>query len=135
MEAPGMYASRLASLALIPVLVAACSSTDHGAAESADPRPDGPAADVAEELAGGNGPFVGAGSGLGAPMNYSFIVPSGYVAHEYVAAGTATDYVASGALTPDGMWTLEPNTTATYRTRRSRVSSSPPASRNRRSLS
>jgi hypothetical protein len=117
--------SQLAILALSSLLVAACSKTDHAAgtvpgqddAGSADPRPDGPAADVSQELVGGNGPFVGAASGLGAPMNYSFMVPSGYAAHEYVAAGTATDYVASGALTPDGMWTLEPNTTAAYRTR------------------
>src|SRR4249919_3484111 len=86
-------ASRLAILALIPLLVAACSETDHagrtdldhGEAGSADPRPDGPVADVSQELMGGNGPFLGAASGLGAPMNYSFMVPSGYAAHEYVA--------------------------------------------------
>src|ERR1051325_11307828 len=103
-------AAQLAIHALIPLLVASCSKTDdaaktdpdHGEAGSAGSRPDGPVADVSEELTGGNGPFVGAASGLGAPMNYSFIVPSGYAAHEYVAAGTATDYVASGTLTPDG---------------------------------
>jgi len=118
-------ASQLAIPALIALLGAACSKTDyatrterdHGDAGSAGARPDGPVADVSEELTGGRGPFVGAASGLGAPMNYSFTIPSGYAAHEYVAAGTATDYVASGTLTPDGMWTLEPNTTATYRTR------------------
>ena len=110
-------ASRLAIPAPIPLLLAACSNPDHGEVESVDPRPDGPVADVSQELTGGNGPFVGAASGLGAPMNYSFMFPAGYAAHEYVAAGTATDYVASGTLTPDGMWTLEPNTRATYRTR------------------
>jgi len=118
-------ASRLAIGVLIPLFVAACSKTDHAAGAEPDGgdagsgglRPDGPVADVAEELMGGNGPFLGAASGLGAPMKYSFMVPAGYAAHEYVAAGTATDYVASGTLTPDGMWTLAPNTTAMYRTR------------------
>jgi hypothetical protein len=109
-------ASQLAILALISLFAAACSENDD-AAPRVEPRPDGPAADVSQELTGGNGPFVGAASGLGAPMNYSFKVPSGYTAHEYVAAGTATDYVASGTLAPDGMWTLEPDTTATSRTR------------------
>ena len=109
-------ASQLASLALIPLLATACSENDD-AAPSAEPRPDGPAADVSQELTGGNGPFVGAASGLGAPMNYGFKVPSGYAAHEYVAAGTASDYVANGTLTRDGMWTLEQSTTASYRTR------------------
>ncbi|HEX7671497.1 MAG TPA: alpha/beta hydrolase domain-containing protein, partial [Polyangiaceae bacterium] len=72
-------------------------------------RPAGPAADVSEELSGGNGPFIGAATGLA--------VPDGYVEHEYVASGTATDYEAKGALTDDGQWTLDPGTTAAYRTR------------------
>src|SRR5262249_38090381 len=46
--------------------------------------------------------------------------PAGYVAHEYVAEGTATDYGVVGgtaALTDDGHWNFVPNTTAAYRTR------------------
>jgi len=108
---------RIRCCATLALLIAACSATDDAAPTEPDHGDAGPAADVSQELEGGNGPFVGAASGLGAPMNYSFMVPAGYAAHEYVAAGTATDYVASGTLTPDGMWTLEPNTTAQYRTR------------------
>jgi hypothetical protein len=90
-------ASRWAVPALIPLLVVACSKIDHAArtepergdAESAGSRPDGPVADVSQELIGGNGQFLGAASGLGAPMNYSFMVPSGYAAHEYVGSAWA----------------------------------------------
>jgi hypothetical protein len=42
---------------------------------------------------------------------------AGYVQHEYVAAGTATSYVATKPLMPDGRWTFEPDGTAPYRTR------------------
>jgi hypothetical protein len=79
------------------------------AAQPVRPRPAGPAADVSEPLTGGNGPFIGAATGLA--------VPSGYVEHEAVAAGTATAYAPSGALTEDGRWTFEPSSTAAYRTR------------------
>jgi hypothetical protein len=72
-------------------------------------RPEGPVADVSEELTGGNGPFIGAGTGVAAP--------DGYVDHEYVAAGTAAAYTANGALTDDGKWSLQASTTAAYRTR------------------
>lgn len=72
-------------------------------------RPGGPAADVSEELTGGNGMFMGAVTGAN--------VPPGYVQHEYVAAGTATDYKAVGEMAGDGRWTFEPDTKAAYRTR------------------
>lgn len=73
-------------------------------------RPDGPAADLSEELSGGKGPFVASG-------NAEPVAESGYVAHEYVAAGTATSYDADGALGGNGRWTLRPAGTAAYRTR------------------
>ena len=73
------------------------------------PRPEGPAADLTEELTGGEGAFVGSGSR--APLD------AGYVEHEYVAAGRATSYVPDGELTGDGRWTLRPGATARYRTR------------------
>ena len=72
-------------------------------------RPDGPAADLSEELTGGDGPFIGSATGTA--------VPEGYVEQELVAAGTATDYVAAGELPPDGRWDLRPGTSAEYRTR------------------
>jgi hypothetical protein len=68
-----------------------------------------PAADLSEELTAGSGTFIASASGLN--------LPDGYVAHEYVAAGTARDYTAQGELGSDGRWTLQPNTSAAYRTR------------------
>ncbi|HVW26422.1 MAG TPA: alpha/beta hydrolase domain-containing protein [Polyangiaceae bacterium] len=108
--------------AFLAVLASGCSKTNtpksdggvddagaDAAAPAERPRPEGPVADVSEEITGGNGPFIGAASGLSEP--------DGYVDHEYVAAGTATAYSASGALTDDGKWTLVPSTSAAYRTR------------------
>lgn len=72
-------------------------------------RPAGPAADMSEEITGGNGTFMGS--------PYPFAAPDGYVDHEYVAAGTATAYEPQGELTNDGKWTFAPSTSAAYRTR------------------
>lgn len=72
-------------------------------------RPAGPAADVSQEITGGNGIFIGSATGASAP--------DGYVQNEYFASGTATAYAAQGTLTDDGHWTFEPSTTAPYRTR------------------
>jgi hypothetical protein len=72
-------------------------------------RPDGPVADVSEELTGGDGVFM--------PTAVDNALDPGYVEEEYVAAGTATSYTAEGELTGDGMWTFAPGPTADYRTR------------------
>ena len=72
-------------------------------------RPAGPVADLSEELTGGNGAFIAAGTTTG--------LEAGYVEHEYVAAGTASSYVAAGELTADGMWAFAPDASAPYRTR------------------
>ncbi len=40
-----------------------------------------------------------------------------FVEHEYVAAGTASSYVAKGDQTVDGRWTFEANGSAAFRTR------------------
>jgi Alpha/beta hydrolase domain len=69
----------------------------------------GPVADLSEELTGGNGVFIAAGTTTG--------LEPGYVEHEFVASGTASSYVASGELTSDGMWTFAPDASAEYRTR------------------
>ncbi|HEY6561009.1 MAG TPA: alpha/beta hydrolase domain-containing protein [Polyangiaceae bacterium] len=92
--------------AFLAGLACACSSDDDTPRRE---RPAGPAADVSQEITGGNGPFIGAAPGG--------TMPSGYVEHEYVASGTATAYVAQGPLSMDGKWTFEPGTTAAYRTR------------------
>jgi hypothetical protein len=117
--------SALATLALVALLAPGCSSDDDdGAATrttepavttSADrgsdpsPRPAGPAADLSEEITGANDPFIGA-----APGN---VLATDFVEHEYVAAGTADGYEATGDLGTDGRWTFEPGGTADYRTR------------------
>ncbi len=76
---------------------------------AADEQPDGPVADIAEELTGGDGMF------LGAPEGRPF--PDAYVESEYVASGTAQTASAPGELSGDGMWQLEPGPSADYRTR------------------
>jgi hypothetical protein len=115
-------ALRIGCGALI-VLLTACSKADDAMTTEPDggtvqrARPPGPAADVSEEITGGNGPFLAAAAALNAPLGYGFTAPTGFVEHEYVAAGTATAYEPKGTLTNDGMWTFEPSTTAEYRTR------------------
>ncbi|HVJ97614.1 MAG TPA: alpha/beta hydrolase domain-containing protein, partial [Acidimicrobiia bacterium] len=78
-------------------------------------RPAGPVADLSEEISGGNGMFLPSGNSstaLTAPEP-----PEGYVANEYVAAGTATSYKAKGELAQNGEWTFAPDGEAKYRTR------------------
>jgi hypothetical protein len=88
-------------------------------------------ADVSQEITGGNGPFLGESSGASTSdaglVSVGLSVPDGFVAHEYVATGTATAYAAQGTLGNDGVWTLAPVTAgsgdggrggpAAYRTR------------------
>ena len=101
--------------------LAACSATHRralaglrpsktAATATTVPRPSGPAADMATELTGGHGAFIGAG----APEDMQAL---GYVQHEFAAAGTATSYGAVGPQTADGRWTFAPDATAPYRTR------------------
>ncbi len=117
----------LAALSLATLAMVGCSGSDDATASSTTGTPDesagsgsvegsqrpegpeGPVADLSEELTGGSGPFIGAATGTE--------VPDGYVEQEFVATGTATDYVAQGELAADGNWTLAPDTSAEYRTR------------------
>lgn len=75
-------------------------------------RPDGPVADISEEITGGIGVNVASSS----PPD-DVLAEAGYEQVELVAAGTATSYVPVGELTGDGRWTLEEGDTADYRTR------------------
>ncbi|WP_054567365.1 alpha/beta hydrolase domain-containing protein [Frankia sp. R43] len=117
--APGLV------LALILALLSACSGDGEGASGSAAPagtgtagtgpsgssaRPAGPAADLATELSGGNGPFTAAGT----PADLG---SAGYTQRELAAAGTASSYRAVGALGADGRWMFAPDTSAPFRTR------------------
>jgi hypothetical protein len=121
---PLRTATALACVAFIG-LAGCSSSTKAGKQPSATPqastpsptpspsptvqRPPGPAAAISA-LSGGNGPYIGS-------ANPPVLARFDYVQQEYAAAGTATSYKASGALTADGLWTFEPSTTADYRTR------------------
>ena len=120
----GRRAGALAVVAALALVAGACSEdepTPSGAAGTSGataapaapapaPAPDGPVADLSEELTGGAGaPFIGAAPGTG--------LPDGYVEQELVAAGTATDYAVVGEQGGDGRWTFEPDTSAEYRTR------------------
>nr|MDT0666049.1 alpha/beta hydrolase domain-containing protein [Micromonospora sp. DSM 115978] len=70
----------------------------------------GAAADLSQELTGGNGPFIGTAIAVD-------LQQAGYVQHEYAGAGTATAYRANGSLSGDGRWNLAADGTAPYRTR------------------
>ena len=113
----------VAAVAVV-LLLAACSSDDKrnaGAASSASgsnaagskvgalKRPNGPAADLSQELTGGNGVFIGAASAAD-------LAGTKYVEHEFVASGTASSY-AAGDQPADGRWTFTVDGTAAYRTR------------------
>ena len=77
------------------------SETDSSAVTTTtETRPEGAAAELSEELTGGNGIFIGAAT--------PYEPDPGYVQEEYVAEGTASSYEAVGEVTPDGAWTLEP---------------------------
>jgi hypothetical protein len=108
------------------VALGACSSgSDSGAENSSNEaatttpstiaRPPGPVADLSQEITGGKGMFLPSGNSstaLTAPPP-----PEGYVAQEFVAAGTATSYKADGELAQNGKWTFSPDGEAKYRTR------------------
>ncbi len=107
-----------------PSGVATSGTTGPGGTStmSAVPRPDGPSADVSKELTGGTGVFMGESAAAatltpGSTAYGEAKMPPGYVQHEYLATGTATDYKSQGELAGDGIWTFVPDTTADYRTR------------------
>ncbi len=108
-----------AALFALALLLGACSSgsaseaggSGDGSTSTGRPRtarPAGPAAELTEIRAPGH-PMMGAAIGTE--------LPKGYVEHEYVAAGTATSYEASGPLPRDGRWTFRGAGTSPYRTR------------------
>lgn len=107
-------------LALVVGAVACSSSAGDGASHpdasttaikttTTVDRPAGPAADLADELTGGKGAFIGSST----PDEH---IP-GYVEHEYAASGTATSYQVDGEQGRDGRWAFSPAGSAGYRTR------------------
>jgi hypothetical protein len=124
MRSPIVSARIATSLALVAVVVllSACSSdnkpsaspaSSSGASVAPSDRPAGPAADLSQQLQGGNGIFLPGGN---APTGYG-PAPAGYEVSEYVASGAATSYRADGALSSDGRWNFVPDSSASYRTR------------------
>ena len=110
-------------LSCVAVVAGACSQEDasdsgpvpaeKAAAESTTTtvaRPEGPVADLSEEITGAGAPFIGAATS-------GDLESAGYVETELVASGTASSYLPAGPLTEDGMWTFGPGDSAAYRTR------------------
>ncbi|MBV8950817.1 MAG: hypothetical protein JOZ99_08080, partial [Actinobacteria bacterium] len=90
----------------------AVTTTASGAGATITRRPhrdSGPASQLSP-LTGGNGVFIAEPTPTDLPALH-------YVQREYAAAGEATSYKPVGALTYDGRWTFQPDTTAAYRTR------------------
>lgn len=113
------------TLIIVAVALGACSSSGDGDNASSSSttgstpttivRPAGPVADLSEEITGGNGMFLPSGnSSVG---QFAPPPPDGYVANEYVAAGTATSYKPVGELARNGEWKFAPDGSAKYRTR------------------
>lgn len=104
------------------LVVVACSADDAGDAggdrttseagsrSNEVERPDGPAADLSEELTGGDGVML-------AELSSLDLDQAGWVETEHIAAGTAASYSAEGDLPPDGRFDLMTDVTADYRTR------------------
>ncbi|MCU0311126.1 MAG: hypothetical protein MUE36_09290 [Acidimicrobiales bacterium] len=123
MAGPGVEAGRrrgraigAIGLVVAMLVVAACSGPSDesgsdataGATVPTVARPDGPVADLSEQITGPGEPFVAEATEPDL---------TGYVQEEFVAAGTATDYAAPDGLPGDGVWSFVPDTTAPYRTR------------------
>jgi hypothetical protein len=110
-----MRAHRLLPVLVVAVVTAALGATPAAAsspsraARSGAARPGGPAATIA-------GPLTG-GQGLNLASATATTAPKGWVLSEYSAAGTATSYTSDGPLPADGHFSLQPGTTAPYKTR------------------
>lgn len=93
-----------------PVTTPVQSSGSAGSILRTTPRPAGPVADLSQEIAGGNGVFMGSSSSEN-------LRGTGYVQHEYFAVGTSTSYRTTNGLPGDGRWTFVPEGSASFRTR------------------
>ena len=109
----------MAVVALVALLAVACSSGGSGSSGSSTApgsaslvRPDRATVTVptVEPATGGRGqPFLAASG--------SDLATVGYEQSEVFLSGTATSWRAATPLDSDGNWTVEPSTTAPYRTR------------------
>jgi hypothetical protein len=112
----------VAGLALVTVACSAEGGGDAANPTSSPPRsitrPAGPVADLSEGIPDKGGAWLGTPDGLQPDGTYrvEFDEP-GYVEEEFVAAGTATAYVADDQLPSDGRWDVAEGESADYRTR------------------
>ena len=93
------------------MVVAGCGDDEGGepvTTTTGAERPEGPSADLSEEVTGGGNAFIG--------ELEPWTDRDGYVQEEVVAAGIATAYEPV-AQPVDGRWVLEPASEADYRTR------------------
>ena len=95
---------------VLPCLLA-CSSSSAGENGAGDASLDGGAAN------GVTGPITGGTTGKPFTATPIDLASYGYVEEEYFLAGTATAYDWVTPPGEDGMWSVKPTTTATYKTR------------------
>jgi hypothetical protein len=127
----GAYRRLILAISVLVLVASACSDSDSTndeaggdtttSSETTDTttaRAPGPVADLSEELAGGNGVFIGSPDAARDDGGYLVELDApGYVQEEFVASGTAGAYVLEGEMSPDGEWTLGEGETADYRSR------------------
>ena len=116
--------TRIALALWLAVVIAGCGDDGAGTAApatttsaSTDAEVDAPTTTttvVAAPMATVTGPITPHTPTLPQPATS---LPEGYVEEEYFVEGVATDYVALGELAEDGMWNVEPDETADFRTR------------------
>jgi hypothetical protein len=63
------------------------------------------------------GPITGGSHGYPFAAYFGGVDRLGYVEQEFFLSGTATNYNVVGTLTHDGQWTIDPGSTADYKTR------------------
>ena len=112
----------VASIAVMSVLGAACSSSSKPATKAssttAPARPATKPVNTTVAVPTVTGPVTGGDPDI--PMNAmlaSYKSEYGYQESEYFMQGTATAYTAAGALGADGKWAVRPGTKAAYKTR------------------
>jgi hypothetical protein len=104
----------LGSVMFVLLLASAsgCGDSDGDGSRTASPARGGSVAAPAVE-----GPISG-GMGMPSIASTTFdLAQVGYSEAEYFISGTATAYTKVGTLSADGLWTVAPGNTATYKTR------------------
>jgi hypothetical protein len=105
----------LAGVAILALVLAACSSSSKGSATNGGPTTTAKTQSFTPQLPVEIAPPKVQGKGINRPQPAPPL-PPGYTEHEFFVGGTATSFNAVD--TPaDGRWTATPGKTARYRTR------------------